>query len=89
MSDTSLALGIVWLLGCMIGYIRGHRDGFSRHAAADKIGNGVRSQMRKVRDNLRFVGEGYEASSHATVTTIDGEFEVIVRHSHVERSGDA
>jgi hypothetical protein len=75
----SLLAAVTWLVGCGTGYAIGHRHGWDAHTAADKISNGVRSQMRKVRDNLRFAGEGFEATSHATVTTIDGEFEVIVR----------
>lgn len=68
-----------WLVGCATGYFVGHRHGWMAHAAADKISNGVREQMRRVKDQLQFVGKGFESSSHATVTTIDGDFEVIVR----------
>ena len=81
MTGTSLALGVVWLLGCLTGYAHGYLHGYKRHAADDKISNGVRGQMRKVRDSLRFVGEGWESTSRATATTIDGEFEIVVRQA--------
>lgn len=78
----------LWLAGCLVGYVMGHRDGWQSHAAADKISNGVRGQMRKVADRLRFVGEGFQSTSYATVTTIDGEFEVIVRQPVTANKGE-
>lgn len=45
----------------------------------DVVSEGVRQQMRNVRRNRQFVGEDYEVSSYATVTTAEGEFDVIVR----------
>lgn len=87
----SIWVSLAWLAGCGVGYVIGHNHGWRAYQAADKISQGVRGQMRKVRDNLRFVGEGWESTSKATVTTVDGEFEVIVRQSAQPRivSGDA
>lgn len=79
-----------WLWGLVTGVfpgiIIGHNLCWKRFVRTDALGEGIRSQMSRVRNHKRFVGEEYEVTSHATVTTIDGEFEVIVREA-THRSG--